>query len=118
MPLHERPPDVEAEISFVSTEQGGRQTPFSSGYRPQFHYGEEIWDAEHEYPDDDRVFPGETVRVLLRFARPEAHVHQIHKDMEFLIQEGARVVGRGRITKLLHIEETVRKIKKSSVTNI
>ena len=91
MPISKRPPDVEAEISFIPTEQGGRKTPVYSGYRPQFHFGEEVWDAEHEYPGVERVLPGETVKVLLRFARPEAHLHQVHEGMEFLIQEGARV---------------------------
>jgi translation elongation factor EF-Tu-like GTPase len=100
------PPDIEAEITFVPTEQGGRKTPAFSGYRPQFYYNDHDWDADQEYPDVESVLPGQTVRTLLRFVSPDSHVGRVHPNMEFEVREGARVVARGKVTKILHLEES------------
>lgn len=79
------PPDIEAEITFVPTEQSGRSTPAFSGYRPQFYYDGHDWDADQEYPDVQSVLPGQTVRALLRFLSPEAHLGHVHPGMEFQV---------------------------------
>ena len=105
------PPDIEAEITFVPTEQGGRKTPAFSGYRPQFYYDSHDWDADQEYPDVESVLPGQTVRALLRFASPDAHVGRVQPGMEFEVREGARVVARGRVTKMLHLEESAQRVR-------
>ena len=42
-------PDIEAVITFLRTEDGGKTRPVYSGYRPQFYYDGEDWDAEHTY---------------------------------------------------------------------
>jgi translation elongation factor EF-Tu-like GTPase len=106
------PPDIEAEITFIPTEQGGRKSLAFSGFSPQFYYDGDDWDAIQEYPDVQSVSPGQTVRTLLRFLRPHAHVGRIHPGMEFQIREGARVVGHGRVTKILHLEESAQRAKK------
>ncbi len=103
------PPDVEAEITFVSTEAGGRTGPVFSPYSPQLHFAGDDWDAVHEYPDVEAVYPGQTVRALLRFVRPEHAVDHIHTDLEFRIREGERVVAHGRVTKILHLAESAEK---------
>lgn len=95
MPTYSYPPDIEAEIAFVSIEQGGRKTPMCSGYRPQFCYDGLDWDADQEYPDVESVLHGQTVRALLRFFRPEAHVGRIYPGMEFQVREGSCVVAHG-----------------------
>jgi|SRR5437667_11873967 len=100
------PPDVEAEIRFLTPEEGGRRTPVRSGYRPQFYYDGHDWDAHQEYLDAEWVQPGETARTLLWFLSPEAHLGRVHVGMEFEVREGARVVGRGRITKILNLAES------------
>jgi translation elongation factor EF-Tu-like GTPase len=105
------PPDIEAEITFVPTEQGGRKSLAFSGYRPQFYYDGHDWDALHEYPDVESVSPGQTVRTLLRFLSPERHLGRVHPVMEFQIREGARVVGHGRVTKILNLEESAQRVK-------
>ena len=111
MPDYAYPPDIEAEIEFVPTDQGGRARPAFSGYRAQFYYGGHDWDVLQEYPDVESVLPGQTARVLLRFLSPEAHVGRIFPDMEFQLREGSRVVARGRITKILHLEESAERVK-------
>ena len=104
------PPDIEAEVSFVPTEQGGRSTPAFSGYRPQFYYDDHNWDADHEYPDVEFVLPGETARALLRFLSPDAQVGRVHPGMEFQVREGARIVALGRVTKILHLVESEERV--------
>jgi len=105
------PPDIEAEITFLPTEQGGRKGPAFSGYRPHFYYDGHNWDALHEYPDVERVLPGQTVRTWLRFLSPDRHVGRIRDGMEFQIREGSRVVGHGRVTKILHLAESAERVK-------
>ena len=105
------PPDIEAEITFVSTDQGGRSKPAFSGYRPQFYYDAQDWDADQEYPDVDAVLPGQTVRALLRFLSPDAHIGRVHPGMEFQAREGARVVAHGRVTKILHLPESAERAR-------
>jgi translation elongation factor EF-Tu-like GTPase len=108
------PPDIEAEVAFVPTDQGGRSTPAFSGYRPQFCYEGGDWDADQEYPDVDKVVPGQTVRAFLRFSRPEIHSGRLHQGMEFQVREGARVVAHGRITKILYLEESAKRVRAES----
>ncbi len=50
------PPDIEAEITFVPTEQGGRKTPAFSGYRPQFYYDGMIGTQFKNIPMMNRCF--------------------------------------------------------------
>lgn len=106
------PPDIEANIRFLTPEEGGRHTPARSGYRPQFYYDGHDWDARQEYPDVEWVHPGETARTLLWFLSPDAHLGRIRVGMEFEVREGARIVGRGRITKVLNLAESAARVAK------
>ena len=103
--VYSNQPDVEAEITFVPTEQGGRTMPAFAGYRPQFYYDGMDWDAAHEYPDVEKVLPGQTVRTLLTFSRPQVHLGRVVVGMEFLVREGQRTVAHGRVTKILGLSE-------------
>jgi elongation factor Tu len=94
-------PHIEAQIEFVTTEGGGRSGPAFSGYRPQFYYSGKDCDAEQIFPDVAEVKPGESVRALLRFTRPEAHWGNIRIGMPFLVREGHRTVAFGIITQIL-----------------
>jgi len=101
------PPDIEAEIRFVTTEEGGRRTPAKSGYRPHHDFGVDgiQFDAVHTFVDRERVFPGETVTAMLSFmgtGYQDYLAGRLHEGFEFTVQEGARIVGRGRITKVLN----------------
>jgi translation elongation factor EF-Tu-like GTPase len=105
------PPDLEAEIRFLTPEEGGRKTPAYSGYRPQLYYDDHDWDAHQEYPDVECVHPGDTARTLLWFLSPDAHVKRAHVGKEFEVREGARVIGRGRITKILNLAESAERVR-------
>src|SRR5215471_18452450 len=93
--------DIEAVVTFLPTEHGGRKGYALSGYRTQFYYDGHDWDSAHHYPDVDRVEPGETARVLLQFISPEAHIGKLNPGSAFLIREGQRIVGYGAVTKIL-----------------
>ena len=98
------PPDIEAEIHFFLTEEGGRERPCASGYRPNHDFGIEgmLNDAEHRYVDAERALPGNTVTAHLWFAKPEYQLGRLRQGFEFTVQEGARIVGRGRVTKIFN----------------
>ena len=102
--------DIATIITFMPTEHGGRKGPAFSNYRPQFYYDGGDWDAVHEYPDVERVEPGQTVRALLCFLSPEAHVGKLKPGTPFLIREGQKVVGYGAVTKILALEESARRV--------
>jgi translation elongation factor EF-Tu-like GTPase len=93
-------PSLKAELTFLATEDGGRITPVKSGYRPQFHYAGNDWDASHTY-DVDWVAPGDTVLATLTFFRPQNHVGKLYSGMPFAIREGARKVANGHILNIL-----------------
>lgn len=109
-----KPRDVEAEIYFLATEEGGRKGPAYTDYRPQFYYDGHDWDAPHEYPDVEQVNPGDTVRAYLAFLSPQEHVGKLHIGKEFLIREGAKTVGRGKITKILELEISAKRHAESN----
>jgi translation elongation factor EF-Tu-like GTPase len=108
------PHDIEAEIYFLKLEEGGRSTPAFNDYRPQFYYEGHDWDARHVYPDVNQVNPGDTVRAYLGFLSPAEHWGKLYPNMKFEIREGARIVGRGKITQILELEESANRAKKTN----
>src|SRR6266496_4891449 len=103
-PLLPQDQDIEVEITYLTTEEGGRRKPAFPEYRPQFFYDGRDWDAVHTYPDVELVMPGQTVRAYLSFLSPECHVGRLSPGKEFLIREGQRTVGKGHVTKILNLE--------------
>jgi translation elongation factor EF-Tu-like GTPase len=99
-----RPKDIEAEITFIPTEHGGRQGPAFNDYRPQFYYASHDWDAPQEFPDVQQVNPGDTVRAFLCFLSPDEHVGKVKPGMAFLVREGAKIVAYGSVTRLIDLE--------------
>ncbi len=98
-----RPPDIEAEIKFVSTEEGGRRSAALSGYRSNHDFGlGALLDAAHEYPGCESVAPGQTARANMWFLAQLLHDGRLHPGMKFTVQEGAHVVGHGVVTRILN----------------
>ena len=95
--------DVEALITFVSTEAGGRKTPAFSGYRPQIYYGGHNWDVLHQYGPQECILPGQTATVYLTFLSPEYHVGQVYPGKVFQVREGARIVAHGQVVELVNL---------------
>ena len=98
-----RTPDVEAEITMFSTAEGGRSGPAFSGYRPQHKVRDDyLTSGIHQYFDCDQVLPGQTVRGTITFMTPEAYPHCLWVGRVIVIQEGGRVLGRARITRIMN----------------
>ncbi len=98
-----RAPDVEADITLLSTAEGGRAIPASSGYRPQHKVlGEISTSATHHYIGCSELLPGQTAHGTITFMFPGAYPHCLWAGREIEILEGSRVVGRARITKILN----------------
>lgn len=98
------PPDIEARVTFLPADHGGRTGPVASGYRPNHDFGlpGEINDAQHEYPGVDWVQPGQTVHALLWLLMPERQKGRLYPGFTFTVQEGPRVVGSGTIVTVVN----------------
>lgn len=94
-------PELEAEIYYLTQNEGGRNTPVRNGYRGQFYYNGQDWDAHQQFIETEWCNPGETVRVSMQMASPAYHVGKIKEGMEFEIREGLTTVGNGRVTQIL-----------------
>jgi hypothetical protein len=98
----ERTHHVEAEVRFLSADEGGRHGRVRSGYRGQFHYDSMDWDAVHSFTTE-WVRPGETTIDRIWFMRPYVHAGRVAVGMPFTIREGSKVVAQGRITWILEM---------------
>jgi elongation factor Tu len=91
---------AEAEIYVLGTHEGGRHTPFGTGYEPQFFFGPTDVTGTVEVLDspggDGLVRPGDRAHVRFRLRRPVA----LERGMRFATREGGRTVGAGRVTKV------------------
>ena len=89
---------AEAEVYVLSREEGGRHTPFFTGYKPQFYIRTSDITGELLLPEGiEMVMPGDNVTVTINLITPVP----IEEQMRFAIREGGRTVGSGVITKVL-----------------
>jgi elongation factor Tu len=88
----------EAEVYVLTKEEGGRHTPFFSGYRPQFYFRTTDVTGEIKLPEGvEMCMPGDNVRLEVELITPIA----IEEGLRFAIREGGRTVGAGVVTKIL-----------------
>ena len=89
---------AEAEVYILSREEGGRHTPFFTGYKPQFYIRTSDITGSVELPEDvEMVMPGDNVKMVISLITPVP----IEEQMRFAIREGGRTVGSGVITKVI-----------------
>ncbi len=90
--------EFEAEVYILTKEEGGRHTPFFSGYRPQFYIRTTDVTGEIKLPDGvEMVMPGDSAKMTAKLIVPIA----MEEGLRFAIREGGRTVGAGVITKIL-----------------
>ena len=94
-------PELEGEIYYLTEQEGGRKGYVKSGYRGQFFYNGSDWDAPQEFIDKEICNLGENVNIRLQTSSPDFHVGQFYVGQAFETREGAKTVGRGKITKIL-----------------
>ena len=90
--------DFEAEVYILTKEEGGRHTPFFSGYRPQFYLRTTDVTGEVTLADDvEMVMPGDSVKMIAKLLTPVA----LEPGLRFAIREGGRTVGAGVLSKVV-----------------
>jgi len=90
--------EFEAEVYILKKEEGGRHTPFSKGYKPQFYFRTTDVTGEVELPaDKELVIPGDTLTFKVKLLAPIA----MEQGLNFAIREGGKTVGAGVVTKIV-----------------
>jgi len=87
-----------AEIYVLKKEEGGRHTPFFTGYKPQFYIRTTDVTGEVTLAEGaEMVMPGDTVKITVKLVTPVA----LEESQRFAIREGGKTVGAGVVTKIL-----------------
>jgi len=90
--------EFEAEVYVLKKEEGGRHTPFFSGYKPQFYMRTtDVTGDVTLNPGVEMVMPGDTVTFKVKLVAPVA----LEDKMRFAFREGGKTVGSGVITKVI-----------------
>ncbi len=86
-----------AEVFILTKEEGGRHTPFFTGYKPQFYFKTTDVTGDVTLPEGtEMVMPGDTVNINIKLITPVA----MEEKQKFAIREGGKTVGAGVITKI------------------
>ena len=87
-----------AEVYVLTKEEGGRHTPFFSGYRPQFYFRTtDVTGVAHLPEGVEMVMPGDNVAMEIELITPIA----LEKGLRFAIREGGRTVGAGTVSEIV-----------------
>ena len=90
--------EFEAEAYILTKEEGGRHTPFFTGYKPQFYVRTTDVTGEATLPEGtEMVMPGDTTKFTVKLVSPVA----LEEQMRFAIREGGKTVGAGVVTKII-----------------
>jgi elongation factor Tu len=90
--------EFEAQVYVLTKEEGGRHTPFFSGYKPQFYFRTADVTGEVTLPEGtEMVMPGDTVNLKIKLIYPVA----MEEKQRFAIREGGKTVGAGVVTKII-----------------
>jgi elongation factor Tu len=87
----------EAEVYCLSKDEGGRHTPFFSGYRPQFYFRTTDVTGTADLVGAEMCMPGDNVKLLVELHKPIA----MDDGVRFAIREGGRTVGSGVVTTIV-----------------
>ena len=86
-----------AEVYVLTKEEGGRHTPFVTGYRPQFYFRTTDVTGSLKLIGADMCMPGDNVAIEVELQSPIA----MEEKLRFAIREGGRTVGSGVVTKII-----------------
>ena len=90
--------EFEGQVYILSKEEGGRHTPFFSGYRPQFYIRTTDVTGEATLQEGvEMVMPGDNAKMKIKLIQPVA----MEDGMRFAIREGGKTVGSGVVTKII-----------------
>jgi elongation factor Tu len=90
--------EFEAEVYVLKKEEGGRHTPFFTGYKPQFYIRTTDVTGEVTLPEKvEMVMPGDTITFKVKLVAPVA----LEDKQRFAVREGGKTVGAGVVTKVI-----------------
>ncbi|MEI6238327.1 MAG: elongation factor Tu [bacterium] len=90
--------EFEAEAYILKKEEGGRHTPFFSGYKPQFYIRTTDVTGDVFLPEKvEMVMPGDNISFRVKLVAPVA----LEEKLRFAIREGGKTVGAGVVTKII-----------------
>jgi elongation factor Tu len=90
--------EFEGEVYVLTKEEGGRHTPFFSGYKPQLYIGTSDITGDVTLPEGtEMVMPGDTANLKVKLICPVA----LEEKKRFAIREGGKTVGAGVVTKII-----------------
>ena len=90
--------EIEAEVYILSKDEGGRHTPFFTGYKPQFFIRTADITGDVTLPEGvEMVMPGDSAKMKIKLIAPIA----MEEGLRFAIREGGHTVGAGVITKII-----------------
>ena len=88
----------EAETYILKKEEGGRHTPFFSGYRPQFYFRTTDVTGNMQLPEGvEMIMPGDNTQIKVELSKPIA----LEEELRFAIREGGQTVGAGVVSKVI-----------------
>ena len=88
----------ECEVYILTKEEGGRHTPFFTGYRPQFYFRTTDVTGSADLPEGvEMVMPGDNIKMKIELITPIA----MEEGLRFAIREGGRTVGAGVVAKII-----------------
>ena len=88
----------EAETYILNKEEGGRWTPFFSGYRPQFYFRTtDVTGVMHLPEGVEMVMPGDHIHISVELTKPIA----LEEELRFAIREGGHTVGAGVVSQVI-----------------
>ena len=96
--------DFIAELTYFTTEQGGRKTPATSGYRPQvkFDFNEKQTSGQQTFIDKEIVYPGDKVLAKIKVLSPHFFADNLEDGMKFEFREGATIIGIGELKNIIN----------------
>ena len=90
--------EADAEVYVLTKEEGGRHTPFFTGYKPQFYIRTTDVTGSTQLPEGvEMVMPGDNIKMRVKLIEPVA----LEEGLRFAIREGGRTIGAGVFTKTL-----------------
>jgi len=90
--------EFESQVYVLTKEEGGRHTPFFTGYKPQFYFRTTDVTGDVTLPEGtEMVMPGDTVNLKIKLIAPIA----MEEKQRFAIREGGKTVGAGVVTKIV-----------------
>ncbi len=99
-------PDFIAKVTYLTTEEGGKQRYVISGYRPhvKFDGRKELTSGEQLFVDKEKVFPGDTTIAEIRILSKDFFKNYLFVGQHFEVAEASHLVGHGEVLEIINAD--------------